>query len=114
MKKIILLLMLFTLITLPVIALADPVPPAVPPQAVTPIPSSNVENTVGFLTDWFFAIFLVVAVWFFLWAGFTFVTANGEPDKITKAKNQVVYGLIGVVVAAMAKGLVGFAMGLAK
>jgi fumarate reductase subunit D len=115
MKKIIYLFLLLAVAVFPIIALADPdVPAAVTPQSVTPIPNTNFENTIGFLTNWFFAILLVVAVWFLLWAGFTFVTANGEPDKITKARSQVMYGLIGVLVAVMAKGIVGFAMGLAR
>ena len=114
MKKIIALLALFMLVVSPVLVFANPVPAAVSPQSVTPIPDTNFENTIDNLTNWFFAILLVIAVWFFLWAGFTFVTANGEPDKITKARNQVMYGVIGVIVAVMAKGLVSFAIGVTK
>lgn len=115
MKKIILFVFL-VLAMAPFVSWADPavVPAAVEPSSVTPIPESNVETTIGVLTNWFFAIFLIVAVWFFIWAGFNFLTANGDTEKVSKARNQVLYGVIGVLIAALAKGLVGFAMGLAK
>ena len=108
--------MLFSLVVFPFVALAvdDVVPSAATLTKVEPIPETNVENTINFLTNWFFAIFLIVAVWFFIWAGFTFLTANGEPDKVTKARNQVLYGVIGVLVAVLAKGLIGLAMGIAQ
>ena len=37
-----------------------------------------------------------------------FVTASGNPEKYEKAKKSVFYGIIGVIVALVAKGLVAF------
>ena len=39
-------------------------------------------------------------------AGYFFLTAGGDPDKIAKARNYVLYALIGIVVAFMARALV--------
>lgn len=117
MKKIIVLLLLFSFVVFPVITLAagtTDIPAAQTLTNVEPIPDTSVENTITFITNWLFAIFLIVAVWFFIWAGFTFVTANGDTEKVNKARNQVMYGVIGVLVAVMAKGLVGLAFSVAQ
>ncbi len=53
-----------------------------------------------------FTILLVVAAIFIIIAAFYFVTAAGNPETISKARNFVLYALIGVMVAAMARGLV--------
>jgi FtsH-binding integral membrane protein len=44
------------------------------------------------------AIFILVSAW-------TFLTAGGNPDSITKARQMLIYALVGVVVAVLAKGL---------
>jgi len=38
-------------------------------------------------------------------AGFFFITAQGEPEKILKAKKIVLWSLIGLLVITSAKGL---------
>lgn len=40
-----------------------------------------------------------VIVVMFIWAGFIFLTAQGEPGKITQAKKAVLWGTIGIGVA---------------
>jgi len=61
------------------------------------------------ITNWLFAILIAVAVIFILIAAFHFITAAGDPAKTEKARNYVLYALIGVVVAFVAKALVMFA-----
>lgn len=91
------------------------VPPITPPtETPTALPQTNVITTVDSLTNWFFAAFLIVAVWFLILAAYHFVTANGEGEKITTARNEVMYAMIGVLIAVLAKGIVSLAAGLAK
>lgn len=116
MKKIILCFLLASLV-LPLAVLADSddhLPEPAEIEGTVVIPDTDVLATVDSLTNWFFTIVLIVAVWFFIWAGFNFVTANGDTEKIGKARSQVLYGVIGVLVAALAKGIVSLASGLAK
>lgn len=58
------------------------------------------------VTDWLFALLLITAAIFIILAAFYFVTASGDPDKTKTARNFVLYALIGVLVAFIAKGLV--------
>ena len=39
-------------------------------------------------------------------AGFYFITAQGDPDRLSKARNMVLWALVGVLVAFAARGLV--------
>lgn len=58
------------------------------------------------ITNYLFVILLMVAAIFIIIAGFQFVTAAGDPEKLNKAKISLLYALIGVLVAFSAKGLV--------
>lgn len=60
------------------------------------------------ITNYLFAIFIIVATIFIIVAAFQFVIATGEPEKINKAKMSLLYALIGVLVAFSSKGLVEF------
>ena len=66
-------------------------------------------DVMGVLTkigNWLFAILLVVAVIYIILAAFDFVTAGGDPEKVKTARNNVLYAMIGIAVAFLAKGLV--------
>ena len=119
MKKIILALFaLFVLTATPFLAIGQntftvPKPEQLPTAPAT-LGQNDVLASVDNITNWFFAAFLIVAVWFLILAAFHFVTANGEIEAVNKARNEVMYAMIGVLIAVLAKGIVGLAMGLAK
>lgn len=60
---------------------------------------NNVKNLI-------WAIILVIVVIMFVWAGITFVTAEGNPNRIEQARNRVLYGIIGIIIALIAGGLI--------
>jgi len=57
---------------------------------------------------------LIVAVWFLILAGFNFVTANGDSEKLKKARTNLMWSFVGILVAVLAKGIVSLAFGLAR
>lgn len=97
MRKIIPSLVTVSLLALPVVGLA---------QVAIPAPELNVMQVFDSIIDWLFTILLVVAAIFIIVAGYYFVTAQGDPDRIAKARQFVLYALIGVLVGFVAKGLV--------
>ena len=97
MKKIISALILTSLLALPVIGLAYVAPPAV-----------ELNTALTRITNFLFYLLMAVAVLFLIAAGIQFVTAQGDPEKIKKARDYVLYALIGVVVGILAKGLTTF------
>jgi FtsH-binding integral membrane protein len=47
----------------------------------------------------------------FVVAGITFLTANGEPDKLKTARSALLWGTIGIVVAIIAYSIIGIISG---
>ena len=97
MKKVLVSLISVSILAGPAIALA---------QAPSTAPTADIMATLDSITDWLFAILLVIAAIFIIVAAYNFVTAQGDPDKTKTARNLVMYALIGVLVAFAAKGLV--------
>jgi hypothetical protein len=52
----------------------------------------------------------VAAVIMVLVGGFRYITSGGSSEKVTSAKNTILYALIGVAVAALAQVLVRFVL----
>lgn len=52
-----------------------------------------------------FSGFVVIML---LWAGFLFVTAQGDPTKISTAKKAVVWAIVGIAVALLSYSMVKF------
>lgn len=52
-----------------------------------------------------------LAILLLIIGGLRYITARGEPEKITGARNMIMYTLIGLVIAAMASTLVYFLLG---
>jgi len=55
---------------------------------------------------WIYTIVFILAVFFILLAAFFFVTSQGDPEKVTKARNMLMYAVIGIVVALLSFGIV--------
>jgi len=58
------------------------------------------------------AIFAGVAgVIMIMVGGFQYITANGDSSKISSAKNVIIYALVGLLIVALARTIVGFVIG---
>ncbi|MEK7482348.1 MAG: pilin [Patescibacteria group bacterium] len=58
------------------------------------------------IADWIFVILLVVAALFIIWGAFSFVLSGGDAEKVTSARNKIIWALIGIVVAFLSQGVV--------
>lgn len=58
------------------------------------------------VVDWMFVILLILSAIIIIIAAFQFVTAGGAPEKVTSARDKMIWALVGVAVAFLAKGLV--------
>jgi len=72
----------------------------------TNLPNVEVIDALNKIVNLLYTVLLVVAALFIVIAAFTFITAGGDPEKVNKARDQVMYAVIGVIVALLAKGLV--------
>lgn len=79
------------------------------PTSEPPAPVKNWNDIVrimNLIRNIMWAVLGVVVIVMFIWAGITFFGAEGDPTKVETARKRVMYGLIGVVVAAIAGGIV--------
>ena len=67
---------------------------------------STVTSTLDAVVDWLFYILIFAAVIVIILAAYNFLTAAGDPDKVSKARNYVVYALVALVVAFLARALI--------
>ncbi len=66
----------------------------------------DVLTVLSNITSWLWQIFLIATILAFLAAGFFYITAAGNPEKINRANRMVLYGVIGVAVALLSGGMV--------
>ena len=72
----------------------------------TPITTlDDILSLIGRVGDWISAIVLALAIIFILVSAFQFLTAAGNPEKISSARNMLIYALVAVAIAAVAWGL---------
>ena len=109
----IVILVLFGLIVgnLPMVRAADVTPPSDVPKAGFQdfqISQDAPKNIAANIMNWFFVIaaFLCIAV--IVWAGVTYATAGGDEEKVTKAKQRLIYGIIGIAVVVAAYAIIYF------
>lgn len=81
---------------------SDPLPKA-GLDPVTGNPSSDLIITVF---NVIFGILTVIALITVVYGGFKYVISRGEPDKIGKAKDVILYSIIGLVVCFCAFGII--------
>jgi fumarate reductase subunit D len=66
----------------------------------------DVLRILSNITTWLWRVFMIATVIAFMIAGFVYLTAAGNPDKVTTANNMIKYGIIGIVVALLSGGMV--------
>ena len=52
----------------------------------------------------------VVAVIMIIFGGFKYITSSGEAEKVKGAKNTILYGIIGLIIVALAQIIVKFVL----
>ena len=100
MKKIALKLAVLATVFVPASAFAQT--PA-PDDIITT--GEELESVLETVRDWFFTVFVILAVIFLIWAAFLYLTAAGNDTKVGKAKNALIYAIIAIIVALLAGSL---------
>jgi hypothetical protein len=73
-----------------------------------PIAAKDFQSLLKQITDAIRNIAIPVAVIMILWSGFNFLTAAGNPTKITKARGILMYTAIGLAIVFIGGGFVDF------
>lgn len=78
----------------------------------TGLPQVNAgSNELTTIFQIVFGILAAIAVLIIVIGGFKFVLSEGNPENTTKARNTIIYALIGLSIALSAEALVSFVLG---
>lgn len=66
------------------------------------LPQPTGDTAINDVYIWVFAVIGGLAVLFLVIGGFQYITAGGDSAKIQRARSQIAYSLIGLVIAAFA------------
>lgn len=72
--------------------------------------TTNLLSTVSTILNVVLGVVGLVAVVVMILGGIGFVTSQGDAGKVTKARNTILYGLVGLVVALLAFAIVNFVL----
>lgn len=75
------------------------------------LPVVDFNKTLSNVLTIVFGIITLLSVIFIVIGGFKYVTSVGSPDGIQKAKNTILYALIGLAVGLLANVIVGIVLG---
>lgn len=71
-----------------------------------PLQAENILDLINIITTWLFMIAIPIAVVMIVWAGVIFLTSQGEPAKITKARQILLYAVVGLAIILIGKGFI--------
>lgn len=73
---------------------------------INPVYAPDIPTLLNNIATFLLGIVLALGVIVIIWAGLLYVTAGGEEEKIKKAKQAIIWAIVGVTLALLAKGLV--------
>lgn len=72
--------------------------------------SNDLMKTINTIISVVLGVLGILAVAYIIYGGFMFTTAAGDPAKTKKARETIMYGVIGLVVALLAFAIVNFVL----
>jgi len=80
----------------------------------TSIPTIDADKVVGSALNIFYFLAGITAVIFIIIAGYQYTTSNGDSATVAKAKNTILYSVIGIIVIILAFAITNFVIGRVK
>lgn len=61
------------------------------------------------IINWVLVLLGIIALAYIIYGGVMFITSAGESDKVTNARNTLLYAIIGIIVIVLAFAIVNWA-----
>ena len=68
--------------------------------------NGDLTGSIGGITTAIFALLGIVAVFVIILGGFNMMTSSGDPGKVKKGKDTILWGVIGLVVCILSYAIV--------
>jgi len=62
-------------------------------------------NGIYNITDWVFVVLMAVSSLMIIWGAVLFTTSSGDPEKVAKARNLIIFAAVGIVVALFSRAI---------
>ena len=73
---------------------------------ISPVTSiGDVYRVLNNILRYIYTLFFILAAIFIVLAGFTYLTAGGDANKVKEAKSRLTYAIIAIVIALIAVGV---------
>ncbi len=95
-KKLISFSIFAVVLICPLLSLASVLAPPPADNGIT-----NIQVTIGRILDPIWYIFVGISILMFIVAGFEFLTAQGNPEKVRIARQAVIWGIFGILIAIL-------------
>ena len=66
------------------------------------IRTDDVYRIIDRVTNFIATIFFTVSVLFVFWAGYKYLKSGGEPEKITEARDTLIYAMVAIAIGILA------------
>ena len=70
-----------------------------------PLTADSFTELADKIIDFLLAIAAPIVVIMVIWAGFLFMTAGGNPEKVQKGKDTLLWTAVGVIILMVSKGV---------
>ncbi|MBI2642610.1 MAG: hypothetical protein HYW97_02085 [Candidatus Wildermuthbacteria bacterium] len=70
-----------------------------------PTEGDDLIARIGTITNWVFAVFITISIIYIVLAAFQFVTGGGKPEEVSLARQKLIYAVIGIAIALLARAL---------
>ncbi len=90
---------LFAMTVIPMIAGAQ-IPNTAPITSL-----GGAQTTITNIVNFMITLFWIIVVGFLIWAAVTYLTAQGDEEKVGTAKKRLVYALIAAAIALLSTGI---------
>ena len=73
---------------------------------------NKLEDAIKGILNGIIAVLGIIAVIFIIVGGITYMTSSGDPGKVKKAKDTILYAAIGLIICVLAAAIVNFTLGI--
>lgn len=80
----------------------------IPNKDIDPNDSQALSGTIQNIMQFVFGALGAIAVLIIVIAGLQYVISAGDPQKVNKAKNTIIYALVGLAIAILSYAIVAF------
>ena len=78
---------------------------------VNPGASTDLTGQISLILNTVYVVIGIVAVIMIILGGVNYATSQGDPAKIKKAKDTILYGIVGLVIVLLAFAITAFVLG---